>query len=243
MAKLLLLIDDDQELVSLLSEFLSHENFHVDSTYDGESGLHKALSGNYDLILLDFAMPRMSGFEVLELLCQKKEIPVLLFAEKGDQIDKALGMEIGADDYLVKPFTERELLARIQAILRRTQHQKTEHKISHLDIDLFPAQQQAVCQGLIIELTATELLLLEKFMTHPGQLFSKKELSEKVLGRELEPFDRSIDMHLSNLRRKLPSRQDGQTRVKNFRGRGYMWLEGSSTDEQDQKGEKNRHQQ
>ena len=228
--KNLLLVDDDRELVSLLAEFLSLENFNIATEHDGESGLQQALTGNYDLILLDVMMPRMNGFEMLKLLRQKSETPVLMLTAKGDEIDKVLGLEMGADDYLAKPFSERELLARIRAILRRTQHKNSEskNKIWHLDIELFPAQQQAVCQDFTIELTGTELLLLEKFLHHPGELFSKAELSEQVLGKKLQPFDRSIDMHLSNLRRKLPARLDGQTRVKNFRGRGYMWLEGNA---------------
>ncbi|GLS89578.1 DNA-binding response regulator [Psychromonas marina] len=226
--KNLLLIDDDKELVSLLAEFLSLENFNIDTAPDGENGLQKALTGNYDLILLDVMMPRLNGFEVLKLLRQKSDTPVLMLTAKGDEIDKVLGLEMGADDYLAKPFSERELLARIRAILRRTQHKNSESpsKLTHLDIELFPAQQQAVCQDFTIELTGTELLLLEKFLAHPGELFSKAELSEEVLGKKLQPFDRSIDMHLSNIRRKLPTRQDGQTRVKNFRGRGYMWVDG-----------------
>jgi len=226
--KNLLLIDDDKELVSLLAEFLSLENFNIDTALDGESGLQKALVGNYDLILLDVMMPRLNGFEVLKLLRQKSDTPVLMLTAKGDEIDKVLGLEMGADDYLAKPFSERELLARIRAILRRTQHKNAESpsKLTHLDIELFPAQQQAICQDFTIELTGTELLLLEKFLAHPGELFSKAELSEEVLGKKLQPFDRSIDMHLSNIRRKLPTRQDGQTRVKNFRGRGYMWVDG-----------------
>jgi two-component system, OmpR family, response regulator CpxR len=226
--KKLLLIDDDMELASLLAEFLSLEDFNVETASDGEDGLQKTLNGNYDLILLDVMMPRMNGFEMLKLLRQKSEIPVLMLTAKGEDINKVLGLEMGADDYLAKPFSERELIARIRAILRRTQHKNVDpvSKISHLDIDLFPAQQQAVCQGFTIELTGTELLLLEKFLLNPGELFSKAELSEQVLDKKLEPFDRSIDMHLSNLRRKLPARLDGQTRVKNFRGRGYMWLEG-----------------
>lgn len=226
--KNLLLIDDDKELVSLLAEFLTLENFNIDIASDGEEGLQKALNGNYDLLLLDVMMPRMNGFEMLKLLRQKSDVPVLMLTAKGDEIDKVLGLEMGADDYLAKPFSERELLARIRAILRRTQYKNTESssKLTHLDIELFPAQQQAICQDFTIELTGTELLLLEKFLAHPGELFSKAELSEEVLGKKLQPFDRSIDMHLSNIRRKLPTRLDGQTRVKNFRGRGYMWLEG-----------------
>ena len=228
--KNLLLIDDDKELVSLLAEFLTLENFNVDTAADGEEGLQKALAGDYDLLLLDVMMPRMNGFEMLKLLRQKSETPVLMLTAKGDEIDKVLGLEMGADDYLAKPFSERELLARIRAILRRTQYKNAEvpSKLTHLDIELFPAQQQAICQDFTIELTGTELLLLEKFLAHPGELFSKAELSEEVLGKKLQPFDRSIDMHLSNIRRKLPTRLDGQTRVKNFRGRGYMWLEGEA---------------
>lgn len=226
--KNLLLIDDDKELVSLLAEFLSLENFEIDTAADGEEGLQKALAGNYDLLLLDVMMPRMNGFDMLKLLRQKSDTPVLMLTAKGDEIDKVLGLEMGADDYLAKPFSERELLARIRAILRRTQYKNADspNKLTHLDIELFPAQQQAICQDFTIELTGTELLLLEKFLTNPGELFSKAELSEEVLGKKLQPFDRSIDMHLSNIRRKLPARLDGQTRVKNFRGRGYMWLEG-----------------
>lgn len=224
----LLIIDDDIELVSLLAEFLSLENFDVETACDGEEGLQKTLDGNYELILLDVMMPRMNGFEMLKLLRQKSEIPVLMLTAKGEDINKVSGLELGADDYLAKPFSERELIARIRAILRRTQYKKVDQisRINHLDIELLPAQQQAICQGVTIELTGTELLLLEKFIQHPGELFSKAELSEQVLDKKLEPFDRSIDMHLSNLRRKLPERLDGHTRVKNFRGRGYMWLEG-----------------
>ncbi|MGB5444411.1 MAG: response regulator, partial [Psychromonas sp.] len=171
----LLLIDDDSELVALLAEFLSLEDFAVDTACDGEQGLHKALSDEYDLILLDVMMPRMNGFEMLKLLRQKSAMPVLMLTAKGDEIDKILGLEMGADDYLAKPFSERELIARIRAILRRTQLKNVDpvNKITHLDIELFPAQQQAVCQGITIELTGTELLLLEKFLTHPGELFSK----------------------------------------------------------------------
>lgn len=226
--KNLLLIDDDKELVTLLAEFLLLENYNIDTAPDGERGLQKALSGNYDMILLDVMMPRMNGFEMLKLLRQKSDVPVLMLTAKGDEVDKVFGLDMGADDYLAKPFSERELLARIRAILRRTQHKSSNasSKVTHLDIELFPAQQQAICQDFTIELTGTELLLLEKFIANPGELFSKAELSEEVLGKKLQPFDRSIDMHLSNIRRKLPTRLDGQTRVKNFRGRGYMWLDG-----------------
>lgn len=224
--KNLLLIDDDKEFVHWLVEFLSVANFTIETAHDGESGLQKALAGDYDLILLDFMMPRMNGVEMLKLLRQKSEVAVLMLTSTGDQIDKVLGLEMVADDYLGKPFSKRELLTRIDAILRRMQHKifQDKNKICHLDLAYFPAQQQVICQGFTIELTATERLLLDKFLRHPGELFSKAELSEQLLGKILQPFDRSIDMHLSNLRRKLPARLDGQTRVKNVRGRGYIWL-------------------
>ncbi|MFT6986589.1 MAG: two-component system response regulator CpxR [Psychromonas sp.] len=222
----LLLIDDDKELVCWLVEFLSLEKFNIETAHDGESGLQKALSDDYDLILLDFMMPRMNGLEMLKLLRQKSDIPVLMLTAKGDPIDKVLELKMVADNYLGKPFSKQELLVRIRAILNRRPQKRPQHqsKISYLDIDLYPDQQQVICQDFTIELTTTERLLLEKFLRHPGELFSKEALSEQVLGKKLQPFDRSIDMHLSNLRRKLPTRRDGQTRVKNVRGRGYIWL-------------------
>ncbi|AGH80406.1 copper-sensing two-component system response regulator CpxR [Psychromonas sp. CNPT3] len=225
--KKLLLIDDDKELVSLLSDFLRKENFIVDIAFDGEQGLQKALSGDYDMLILDAMMPRMNGMDMLKLLRQKSDVPVLILANKGDPIDKALGVAMNADDYLTKPFCERDLLAQTLSILRRNQHKKIDPKdmISYLDVQLYHDQQQVICQNFTIELTTTELLLLETFLTHPGKIFSKVELSEDILGKKLLPFDRSIDMHLSNIRRKLPPRIDGNTRVKNFRGKGYMWVE------------------
>tara|TARA_R110001592_G_scaffold245888_1_gene507495 strand:- start:1037 stop:1744 length:708 start_codon:yes stop_codon:yes gene_type:complete len=225
--KNLLLIDDDKELVFLLVEYLTLQGFTIETAFDGEQGLSKFLSKDYDLILLDEIMPRMTGFEMLKLLRQKSDTPVLMLTTKEGETDKLLGLDMGANDYLAKPFSDRELLARIRAIFRRIHYKtaNTNNKISHLDIDLYPAQQQALCQERTIELTSSELLLLENFLKHPGELLAKSELSEQVLGKQLQPFDRSIDMHLSNLRRKLPTRIDGQARLKNFRGRGYMWLD------------------
>ena len=225
--KNLLLIDDDKELVSLLDKNLTSEGFIVETAYDGEEGLNKFLLKDYDLIILDVVMPRMSGFEMLKLIRQKTDTPVLMLTAENYQTEQAISLGMGADDYLTKPFSERDLSARIKVMLRRIQYKKAnaDNKISHLDIELFPSQQQALCQERTIELTNTELLLLEKFLTNPGQLLEKSVLSEQVLGKKLHKLDRSIDMHLSNLRRKLPTRLDGQIRVKNFRGRGYMWLD------------------
>ncbi|MEH6453289.1 MAG: response regulator transcription factor [Psychromonas sp.] len=223
--KRLLLIDDDLNLLSLLSQFLVENQFKVDNTDNGEAGLQKALDGNYDLILLDTNMPRMSGFEVIELLRQKSNVLVLMFTEQGDDVNQILRLGIGADNYLTKPFSERELLTAIRDIFRHSQDDPdTKNKMSHLDIDLF-STQQVHCQGLIISLTNSEFLLLKEFMLHPGIIYSKKELSERILGKLLLGEDRSIDMHLSNLRRKLPPRSDAQKRVKKIRGDGYVWLE------------------
>lgn len=230
----LLLIDDDRELAALLKEFLSLEGFETELAHDGVTGLEKALARTYDLILLDVMMPKLNGFDTLKQLRQTSQQPVLMLTAKGEEIDRVLGLEMGADDYLAKPFSDRELVARIKAILRRTANKTPEtaaslhtNSISHLDIELYPGKQTALCQQQSVDLTGTEFLLLQAFIEHPGQVISKADLSERVLGKKLMPFDRSIDMHLSNLRRKLPERLDGQDRVKTLRGRGYIWLEGS----------------
>ncbi|MCE0556638.1 MULTISPECIES: response regulator [unclassified Motilimonas] len=229
----LLLIDDDRELAALLKEFLSLEGFETELAHDGEAGLEKALRQSYDLILLDVMMPKLNGFDTLKQLRQTSQQPVLMLTAKGEEIDRVLGLEMGADDYLAKPFSDRELVARIKAILRRTANKAPEPSsqlnatcISHLDIEVYPGKQTAICQQQNIDLTGTEFLLLQEFIEHPGQVISKADLSERVLGKKLMPFDRSIDMHLSNLRRKLPERLDGQDRVRTLRGRGYIWLEG-----------------
>jgi len=225
--KNLLLIDDDKELVSLLAKSLTSAGFATEVAYDGEQGLSKILSKNYNLILLDIRMPRMDGFEVLRLLRQKNDTPVLMLTTQNSEKEILLALEMGADDYISKPFSEQELLKHIYAVLRYTEYKtgNTDNKISYMDIELFPTQQQITCQGFTIELTSTELLLLEKFLTSPGKLLTRSQLSEQILGKKLQPSDRSIDMHLSNLKRKIPTRLDGQLRVKNIRGQGYIWLD------------------
>ena len=223
----LLIIDDDIELNTLMKEYFSSEQFDVDTATDGEKGLTKILNKKYDIVLLDVVMPRMDGFETLRLIRQFTDIPVIMMTAKGDSLDNIMGFEASANDIIHKPFSERELLSRIQTILRQEQLNQPEYsrKIEHLDIKLYPSRQQAECQDFTIDLTGTELRLLEKFLVNPGELYSKEVLSEEVLGKKLQRFDRSIDMHLSNIRRKLPTRHDGLTRVKNFRGRGYMWVD------------------
>ena len=221
----LLLIDDDRELAELLAEFLSLEDFDGDMVHDGEAGLAAIRGNQYDMVLLDVMMPKLNGFEVLKKLRVDNNIPVLMLTAKGDEIDRVLGLEMGADDYLPKPFSERELLARIRAVLRRIEPPTTKKTelLTHLDIEINSRTQEAWCQTILLDLTSTELMLLEALISSPGTILTKADLSEQVLGKKLTPFDRSIDMHLSNLRKKLPERKDEKMRIRTLRGRGYMW--------------------
>ena len=226
----ILLVDDDLELTQLLTEILTLEGFQVTVAEDGEEGLLRLAEQDFNLVLLDVMMPRLNGFAMLAKLRETHDTPVLMLTARGDSQDRANGLEAGADDYLAKPFDDRELLARIRAILRRTQSAQpqrggTSEEIRFMDLVLQPGLQQASSGEQLLELTATEFGLLECLLRNPGQIVSKSQLSELVLGKKLEPFDRAIDMHLSNLRKKLPERTDGQPRFKTVRGRGYLWLE------------------
>ncbi|CAH0534579.1 Transcriptional regulatory protein CpxR [Vibrio stylophorae] len=229
----ILLVDDDQELTSLLADLLALENFSVTICNDGEAGLAHAISTPPDLILLDVMMPKLNGIEMLRRLREQSDTPVIMLTAKGEEIDRVLGLELGADDYLPKPFSDRELLARMRAILRRSQSQNAGAQqsanpgdmICHADLQLFPRQQEAQCQQQTLDLTSTEFALLGYLIAHAGQVVSKEALSLDVLGKRLAPFDRAVDMHLSNLRKKLPPRFDSKPRVKTLRGRGYLWVD------------------
>ncbi|NMH67162.1 response regulator [Shewanella salipaludis] len=224
----ILLIDDDLGLTELLGQLLELEGFELFLAHDGQQGLELALGQDVDLILLDVMLPKLNGFEVLRALRQHKQTPVLMLTARGDEIDRVVGLEIGADDYLPKPFNDRELIARIRAILRRAtltsqdNHQHQEQQFGDLRLD--PARQEAYCKEQLIMLTGTEFSLLYTLVAQAGELLTKDLLSEKVLGKKLMPFDRSLDMHLSNLRKKLPERSDGRPRVKTIRGKGYIWI-------------------
>ncbi len=232
--KRILLIDDDHDLADLLSAYLSANHFTVDCCFDGQSGLKKAFSHEYDLILLDVMMPKLNGFEVLKALGSQFKTPVLMLTAKGDNNDRVLGLELGADDYLAKPFHHQELLARINAILRRIaitkEHQGEQTQEQFLqanDIVLNHATRQVTCQENLLELTSTEYHVLTLLMQQQGNIVSKEVLSEQVLGRKLAMFDRSIDVHVSNIRRKiLPFSQE--EKIKTVRGAGYIFLPGES---------------
>ncbi|WP_087023445.1 response regulator [Thaumasiovibrio subtropicus] len=222
----ILLVDDDKELRDLLSDILTMEGFTVLQASNGEEGLEK-LSSSVDLVLLDVMMPQMNGMDMLRRLREGFDTPVLMLTAKGDEIDRVLGLELGADDYLPKPFSDRELLARMRAILRRTQGtpKNQPDQLSFQDIVIYPGRQEVYCQDQAIEMTGTELALLSYFLQAPGQVISKADLSLEVLGKRLSPFDRAIDMHVSNLRKKLPERVDGKPRLKTLRGKGYLLVE------------------
>ncbi|AZG33966.1 MULTISPECIES: response regulator [Shewanella] len=224
----ILLIDDDIGLSDLLSQLLELEGFALTQAYDGEQGLLMAQQQDFDLILLDVMLPKLNGFEVLRALRQRKQTPVLMLTARGEEIDRVVGLEIGADDYLPKPFNDRELVARIRAILRRAQTTQQDNQANEMmqfgDLRLDPSRQETYCNEQLIILTGTEFLLLFNLLEKSGELVTKESLSENVLGKKLMPFDRSLDMHLSNLRKKLPERQDGRPRVKTLRGKGYIWI-------------------
>lgn len=226
----ILLVDDDRELTSLLKELLEMEGFNVVLATDGEQAL-KLLDASIDLLLLDIMMPRKNGIETLKELRQNFQTPVIMLTARGSDLDRVLGLELGADDYLPKPFNDRELVARIRAILRRSnwsEQKQTDSTTSPtLQVDklqLNPGRQEASFDNEPLELTGTEFTLLYLLAQHLGQVVSREHLSQEVLGKRLTPFDRAIDMHISNLRRKLPERTDGQPWFKTLRGRGYLMV-------------------
>lgn len=237
----ILLVDDDEGLVELLAQVMELEGFTIDIANNGQEALEK-LDSSHDLILLDVMMPVLNGIETLKRIRQKFETPVLMLTARGDEIDRVIGLELGADDYLPKPFNDRELVARMKAILRRS-HNKTdaeaveqsvpsdEHKpLEFQGITLYPGRQQAVYHGKDLDLTGTEFLLLQMLIRNPGQILSRDLLSMEVLGKRLSPFDRAIDMHMSNLRKKLPVRDDFSPWFKTLRGRGYLLMVANGTD-------------
>jgi two-component system response regulator CpxR len=225
----ILIIDDDAELCDLVKRYLESEGFAVSVAHSGKQGIRAGLSGEYDLIVLDVMLPDIKGFEVLAEMRQRKRTPVLMLTAKGDEIDRVLGLEIGADDYLHKPFNPRELLARITAILRRSRWRSEDNgkpnvrSIRSGDIELDLAGHSIAKSGKAVHLTSAEFDLLCIFLESPGKVLSRENLAERVLGREFAPFDRSIDLHVSNLRRKLGPNADGTERIRSVRGIGYLY--------------------
>ncbi|MCC5014976.1 MULTISPECIES: two-component system response regulator CpxR [Legionella] len=220
----ILIVDDDTELTDLLVQYLEPEGFHVVCVHDGESAVKKALNQAFDAIILDVMLPKLNGFEVLKAIREHLQTPVLMLTARGDDIDRIVGLEIGADDYLPKPCNPRELVARLRAILRRTQKIPTQRPIiEHQGILVDCSKRLATHNGEPMDLTNAEFNILEMLIKSPGQAFSKEELTEYALGRKYTAYDRSIDVHISNLRNKLGDNQAGEPFVKTVRGFGYMF--------------------
>jgi two-component system response regulator CpxR len=228
----ILVIDDDVELCSLVSEYLGPEGFQVEAVHDGDRGLERALAGDHLLVVLDVMLPGSNGFEVLRRIRQTSRIPVLLLTARGEDVDRIVGLELGADDYLPKPFNPRELVARIRAILRRTQSVASKgEQGAHLpeivrvgDIELDPATRTVLQGDKPVEMTSVEFNLLHILLQQAGRVVSRDHLADAVLGRRFSPFDRSIDMHVSKVRRKLGDSENGSEHIKTVRGVGYIFV-------------------
>lgn len=217
-----LIIDDDVELCELLSVRMKTEGFDIEAVHDGRRGLDRALSREHSLVVLDLMLPGLGGLDLLRRVREQSPIPVLVLTARGEDVDRILGLEIGADDYLSKPFNPRELIARIRAILRRTVHAaEGTHPLLAGDIRLDPASRETWVQDRLISLTSVEFALLEMLVQRAGHIVTREELTESVLGRKPGPFDRVIDVHVSNIRKKLGT-IDGAERIKAIRGSGYQ---------------------
>ncbi len=222
----ILIIDDDIGFTELLKELLSAEGFSLEAVHNGDAGLARALTGNYSIVLLDVMLPGRSGIEVLRAMRKETATPVLMLTARGQDTDRILGLESGADDYLPKPFHPRELLARIRAILRRTQAAaaiSAENSIQAGDVMLDPRTRTVRIGTELVDLTSAEFDLLRVLLVAAGRVVTREELFRAVLGREFSVFDRSIDNHVSSLRKKLGSRVNGIERIKSVRGTGYIY--------------------
>lgn len=227
----ILLVDDDIELCGMLAEYLAPEGFDTVSVHDGEQGAREAVGGGFDAVVLDVMLPRLNGIDALREIRRSSRVPVLMLTAKGDDIDRIVGLELGADDYLPKPCNPRELVARLRAVLRRAgagaaEEEANAENMTAGGVTLRPGERSATWRGEALELTSTEYNVLEVLIRNAGCTVSKGELSELALGRPLARYDRSLDMHVSNLRRKLGDLPDGRSPIQTVRGLGYQLLKG-----------------
>ena len=219
-----LLVDDDAELCHLVTRFLTREGFEITRVPSGAEGVERALAEDYSLVMLDVMMPHIDGFEVLRRIRRQSRTPVLMLTARGDTHDRILGLEMGADDYLPKPFDPAELVARIRAILRRSPPQRpVPAAIATGDIELDAGSRTVRRSGTPVDLTTVEFDLLAALMRAAGTTVSRQDLVRGVLARDFSPFDRSIDTHVCNLRRKLGPLENGGERIKGVRGAGYLY--------------------
>lgn len=226
-----LLVDDDVDLTAMLSQYLVREGFDVTTVHDGEAGVAEATSDDYALVVLDIMMPRLSGIEALRRIRGASAVPILMLTARGDDIDRIVGLDMGADDYVPKPCTPGELVARIRAILRRTEARGSTgaavapRVLQVGELTLWPGSRRAMWRGAPLDLTGTEFSLLEVLARHAGQLVNKQDISLEAFDRPLARFDRRIDVHISSIRQKLGTRPDGQSWIQSVRGLGYQLLE------------------
>lgn len=227
----ILLADDDAELCEMLKEYLAAEGFTLVAAHDGETALLKAKAGAFDLIILDVMMPRKNGFDVLRELRAHTATPVLMLTARGEDVDSIVGLELGADDYLAKPCNPRVLVARIRAVLRRAEAKNTGRAgsmaadvLQFSDLQIHTGTRTVICQGKTVAMTSTEYCVLEALLREAGRVVSKANLSERALERKLTRFDRSLDMHVSSLRKKLGPLPDGRDRIMTVRGIGYQYM-------------------
>lgn len=226
-----LVVDDDRKLCSLVSEYLRPMGFNVSAAYSGYEGLEKALSGDFDVVILDVMMPGMDGFEVLTKLRKKSDIPVLMLTSRGDETDRIVGLEMGADDYLPKTFSSRQLLARLKAVTRRSMfraksgNEEVEPPIIKGALRIETASRMVFLEEASLELTPVEFDVLTSLARAAGKVLSRDRLLDEIMGRDYEVFDRSIDMHISSLRKKLNDDPRDPKYIKTVRSVGYMFLE------------------
>jgi DNA-binding response OmpR family regulator len=219
-----LLVDDDRELCQMLTEYLEGEHFHVKSVHDGGDALRELQVAEFEILILDVMLPSVGGFDVLRKLGAAYVTPILMLTARGDDVDRIVGLELGADDYLSKPFNPRELVARLRAILRRASIRRARGGADELNVGpivLNTGMHQVRVAGRPVALTGAEFRVLELLMRAAGQVISREAMTEQALGRKLVPYDRSIDTHISNLRRKLDLEIGRQPEIKNVRGSGY----------------------
>jgi two-component system response regulator CpxR len=221
-----LVIDDDSELTAMLSDYLRPEGFAVETAHDGEEGLAQALSGAYQLVILDVMLPRLGGLDVLRRLRAQSTCPVIMLTARGDEIDRIVGLEIGADDYLGKPFSARELLARMNAVLRRGASKGTDaprHVLAVGDVVMDVSARTVHRSGQLLELTSAEFDILRMLLSSAGEVVTREVLFSSVLQRDYTALDRSVDNHVSSLRKKLGSQVAGTERIKSVRNIGYVY--------------------
>ncbi|HEY0878585.1 MAG TPA: response regulator transcription factor [Zeimonas sp.] len=223
-----LLVDDDAELGDLLVEYLRRDGFDAETAGDGLSGVARALDGGFDIVVLDVMMPGIDGVEALRRIRAASRVPVLMLTARGDDVDRIVGLELGADDYVPKPCTPRELVARLRAILRRVGEAKDAHAAESSivvgPLTIWPGQRRASLRDAPLALTGTEFSVLATLARQAGRVVGKGELSQDALGRPLARFDRSLDVHVSSLRQKLGTRDDGSPWIETVRGRGYQFV-------------------